>query len=111
MRISPTNKTIVRRSPRGKKNGRSATAAACRVKQPIPEIRVKVDRPYQFATYARAYLRNKRGYVYLCWRDGDRVRNFYLGKAPRKSPTMQLAGASIASCSGFRRQTSAGAAL
>lgn len=37
--------------------------------------------------YCRAHLRNKRGYVYLQWRDGDRVRSLYLGKAPRKSPT------------------------
>jgi len=36
---------------------------------------------------ARAHLRNKRGYVYLCWREGKRIRNLYLGKAPRKSPT------------------------
>jgi hypothetical protein len=45
--------------------------------------------------YARAHLRNKRGYVYLTWRDGDRVRAYYLGKTPRKSPTraLELAGA------------------
>lgn len=36
---------------------------------------------------SRAHLRNKRGYVYLCWREGKRVRTFYLGKAPRPSPT------------------------
>ena len=36
---------------------------------------------------SRAHLRNKRGYVYLCWREGNRVHNFYLGKAPRSSPT------------------------
>ncbi len=36
----------------------------------------------------RAHLRNKGGYVYLCWREGERVRNYYLGKAPRKSPTV-----------------------
>jgi len=45
---------------------------------------------------ARAHLRNKRGYVYLCWREGKRVRNFYLGKSPQKSPTtadLELAGA------------------
>lgn len=31
----------------------------------------------------RAHLRNKKGYVYLQWRDGDEIRSFYLGKAPR----------------------------
>jgi len=31
--------------------------------------------------YARASIRVKAGqYCYLMWRDGNRVRNFYLGK-------------------------------
>lgn len=37
--------------------------------------------------YSKAHLRNRRGYVYLCWRDGEEFRTYYLGKAPRKSPT------------------------
>lgn len=48
----------------------------------------------------RAHLRNKRGYVYLCWREGRKVRSFYLGKAPRSCPTAaarsQLTAAAIA---------------
>jgi len=40
--------------------------------------------------YARAHLRNRNGYVYLTWRDGERVRSFYLGKAPRKCPTPEV---------------------
>jgi len=57
--------------------------------EPAIYVRVseKDDGYYSRAMYARAHLRNKRGYVYLCWREGERVRNYYLGKAPRKSPT------------------------
>lgn len=36
---------------------------------------------------ARAHLKYQRGYVSLKWRDGEKVCTFYLGKAPRKSPT------------------------
>jgi hypothetical protein len=47
-----------------------------------------VDREHPWRDpYARAHLRNRKGYVYLTWRDGQRVRSFYLGKAPRKCPT------------------------
>lgn len=42
---------------------------------------------WQFGRLHKAHLRNKRGYLYLCWREGKRVHNFYLGKAPRNSPT------------------------
>src|SRR5882762_4955874 len=70
-----------------------------------PEIFVKcVDREKPWRDpYARAHLRNKHGYVYLTWRDGQRVRTFYLGKAPRKSPTAPArapdqAAAAPASC-------------
>ena len=54
-----------------------------------PEIYVRYEderRPWR-DKYKRAHLRNKAGYVYLCWREGSKVRTFYLGKAPRKSPT------------------------
>ncbi len=51
--------------------------------------RVKSDPPQIFVLtmeeaeprYARASIRIKAGqYCYLMWRDGERVRNFYLGK-------------------------------
>lgn len=58
---------------------------------PPPEIYVRVEgRASWKSSYARAHLRNRKGYVYLSWRDGDRVRELYLGKAPRKSPTLEL---------------------
>jgi hypothetical protein len=54
----------------------------------IPEIFVKTTNAMR-AEYARAHLRVKGGkYVYLAWKDGDRVRNFYLGqKRNRALPT------------------------
>ncbi len=69
------------------KNGRARSIAARRASP--PEIFVKcVDRQHPWRDpYARAHLRNRSGYAYLTWRDGERVRSFYLGKAPRKCPT------------------------
>jgi hypothetical protein len=53
-----------------------------RTKQPPPRIFVRTcEIPWQLA-YARAHLRNKRGYLYLSWRDGKKIRTYYLGKAP-----------------------------
>jgi hypothetical protein len=61
----------------------------------VPDIYVKcIDPVHSWRDpYARAHLRNKRGYVYLSWRDGGTVRTFYLGKAPRSSPTESAGGA------------------
>lgn len=33
--------------------------------------------------YRKAHLRNKQGYLYLCWRDSTGVHSHYLGKAPK----------------------------
>lgn len=64
---------------------------------PPPEIYVRlVERESWRHSYARAHLRNRKGYVYLSWRDGERVRELYLGKAPRKYPTLELAGKRLA---------------
>jgi hypothetical protein len=52
-----------------------------------PEIFVRILDHSYFSAFRQAHLRNKRGYVYLCWREGKRVRNFYLGKARKPSPT------------------------
>lgn len=55
-----------------------------RVKPEAPEIFVRVGDGYK-TTYAHASIRVKSGqYLYLVWRDGGRIRNFYLGKK-RKS--------------------------
>lgn len=85
-KVSPT-----RHSDR--KTGRKRPSLARRAIREIPEIFVYVSEEAFGHRYKRAHLRNKRGYVYLCWREGVRVRNFYLGKAPRKSPTLEGSGA------------------
>lgn len=70
---------------RGAVDNRSIVKSRVR---PAPEIYVRVEgRAYWKPKYARAHLRNKKGYVYLVWRDGERIRELYLGKAPRCSPT------------------------
>jgi hypothetical protein len=77
-----------------KKNGRARSCRARRAKPRLnPKIFIRLEResrtPYfeRGSIFVAAHLRNKKGYVYLCWREGTRVRNLYLGKAPRKSPT------------------------
>jgi hypothetical protein len=67
-----------------------------RPKRQAPEIYVRIEQPFDFAHFAKAHLRNKRGYVYLCWRKGRKILTFYLGKQPRSYPTgnsLELAGA------------------
>jgi hypothetical protein len=63
-------------------------------KQAIPERRPKAEIPEIFVKttnamrteYARAHIRVKGGkYLYLAWKDGDRVRNFYLGQKRNSS--------------------------
>jgi hypothetical protein len=90
MKSYPTKLTAVS-GPKLEKKTSSGRAIAARRASP-PEIFVKsVDREHPWRDpYARAHLRNRNGYVYLTWRDGQRVRSFYLGKAPRKCPTPEL---------------------
>jgi hypothetical protein len=55
-----------------------------RAKPEKPEIFVRVSEGWR-SSYARASIRVKAGqYNYLVWRDGNRIRNLYLGKK-RKS--------------------------
>lgn len=83
----PTNRGILRRRPKTADAGKVVAIGERRV-NPMPAIFVRVEgKSWYKSTYARAHLRNKKGYVYLVWRDGDRVRELYLGKAPRSSPT------------------------
>ena len=106
MKSYPTKLTAVSRPKLTKKTTGRAIAAARRASP--PEIFVKCgDREHRFRDpYARAHLRNRNGYVYLTWRDGQRVRSFYLGKAPRKCPTLEpaasIAGAGSSSSSRIR---------
>jgi hypothetical protein len=62
------------------KKSKRAIAKPRRVKVEAPEIFVRTGEGYR-ASYAHASLRIKSGkYVYLVWRDGGRIRNFYLGR-------------------------------
>src|SRR5258705_12849187 len=68
-------------------NGRLRSHGRRRVSEP-PLIFVAVNGADVYGQkYARAHLRNRKGYVYLTWSDGEKVKTFYLGKAPRKSLT------------------------
>jgi hypothetical protein len=62
-----------------------------------PEIYVKTKRgthyPWDLTKFSLAHLRIKAGYLYLCWRDQNRVRTYYLGKAKKSSPTESRARA------------------
>jgi hypothetical protein len=102
----PTKVSAENRSKPVKKNGRSRSIAARRATP--PEIFVKcLDREHPWRDpYARAHLRNRNGYVYLTWRDGQRVRSFYLGKAPRKCPTPELELEASAAGAGSSSRTS-----
>lgn len=85
--------TRLRRSgkPAKRKSTRRKSAIEESRVNPPPEIYVRVVEGASWRhSYARAHLRNRKGYVYLSWRDGERVRELYLGKAPRKSPTLEL---------------------
>ena len=62
------------------KKSKTAIVKRRRVKADIPEIFVRVREGWR-SSYARASIRIKAGrYLYLVWRDGGRIRNFYLGK-------------------------------
>jgi len=64
---------------------RRTAIARRRTKLSVPQIFVATKPGPYGPRYAHAHLRNRRGYVYLTWRDGDRVRTFYLGKASRNA--------------------------
>jgi hypothetical protein len=83
-----------------------AIARRSKAKLAPPEIYVKCVQEFSADHYALAHLRNKQGYVYLSWREGNRVRSFYLGKAPRKSPTGGAALRSAAADAGRSRTSS-----
>jgi hypothetical protein len=59
---------------------KSAIAKPRRAKPEKPEIFVRT-REERWPRYAHASIRVKAGkYLYLAWRDGGRIRNFYLGQ-------------------------------
>ena len=58
-----------------------------------PEIFVKTADLPCGDNFSRAHLRNKGGYIYLCWQDGERVRNYYLGQSGQNFPAGDRAAA------------------
>jgi hypothetical protein len=65
------------------KTKRKQPIAKRRVKAELPELYVKLSDGWR-TRYSKASIRVKAGkYIYLAFRDGTRVRNFYLG-AKRK---------------------------
>jgi len=98
---SPTKLTAVK----GSKKRPRAAIAKCRAVPPTIYVYERDPQHSWRDPFIKAHLRNKLGYVYLCWRSGKRVRTFYLGKAPRSSPTTAargLAGAGELQTSGRR---------
>lgn len=83
---------------------RRAIAKPRRANPPKLFVEVPSKSLYGGPQHARAHLRNKRGYVYLCWREGLWVKNFYLGKAPRSSPTKVPSSSAIAPAPGRGRR-------
>jgi hypothetical protein len=104
VRLSPTFSAIAqgsrKRPPRGQRRSRSGR----RAKPTEPQIFVATKHGSHGPRFAHAHLRNRGGYVYLTWRDGDRVRTFYLGKAPRSAlrpgPSSHLVRTSAAGAGG-----------
>ena len=86
-KVSPTTSRIRARSRRGRKTAPRRSPGPRREQQTPPEIYVRAGEGQWSGRYHRAHLRNRRGYLELCWRDGERVRSFYLGKAAKKFPT------------------------
>jgi len=67
-------------------------APAPREVTPPPKIGVLIPgRHGGFGQWAESHLQNKRGYLWLRWREGKRVRSYYLGKASKNYPTRQAA--------------------
>ena len=70
-----------------KKSADSASTKSRRVKLPELYVGIAKSRNRYSDPYVRARIVEKRGYVYLTYREGKTVRTHYLGKAPKTSPT------------------------
>jgi len=73
--------------PRQRKSAGAAIAGARRGKRPAPEIYVKIRGTKRVPYFAKAHIRNHRGCLELCWREGDKVRTFHLAKGRKSPPT------------------------
>lgn len=85
--VYPTRRRGSRAGRKRAAKGKVSTIGESRVSA-SPEIFVRLIGKHSWRhEYARAHLRNRKGYLYLSWRDGRQVREYYLGKAPRNCPT------------------------
>lgn len=67
-------------------------AKARRENPPKVFLRLPTQRGYYGFVYVPARWRIKGGYVHLQWREGKRVRTWYIGKAKKSFPTPAIAG-------------------
>jgi hypothetical protein len=84
------------RAGKASRNGRKTRE----VKAQPPELFVRTQGDYT-AHYAQARIRVRKGcYQYLVWRDGEKTREFYLGKKESRTPrSAPIAPAPASSCS------------
>lgn len=93
----PTKRESTGKAKTGARKEAARRTDQCRTPQAPPEIYVLSAAVSPIPQYRRAHLRNMRGYLVLQWRDGEKVRSFYLGKARKSSPTAGAAAAAPAS--------------
>ena len=67
----PTKRPGGRGSKSAGKKGSSAIAGRSRATPPAIYVRVPQASDWHPFAYARAHLRNRKGYVYLTWREGS----------------------------------------
>ena|ERR1700732_3534948 len=85
--VYPTIAAAFSRGRKTRKSRSRAIASPRRTKVRWPRIYVQVATDTVYPRYALAHLRNKKGYLYLSWRDGKKIRTRYLGKTSRAYPT------------------------
>jgi hypothetical protein len=87
MKSYPTKSAAVQTRSTRTPRDRKTAIDKCRTPQEPPTLFVLGEASGFTPKYCRAHLRNMRGYLVLQWRDGARVRSYYLGKARKSSPT------------------------
>lgn len=88
-----------------------AIAEARRGKLPPLFVHVEWPGAYGGRRMVRAHLRNNRGYLELCWREGKAVKTVHLGKAAIHSPTRGIRQRRRPGPRGPGRRAGPGAAL
>ena len=89
MKNSPTRTDRPLSGSRGPKSSSVAIAEARRGKLPPLFVHIEWPESYGGRRMVRAHLRNHRGYLELCWREGQTVKTVHLGKAAKRSPTLR----------------------